>query len=183
MLRALAAAKEEKVLVRLRRAGALDDVSGYVLAVGRRWVLLARVADTICSDGWTAVRLRSVRRVRADAHRDFVDAALRLRGQWPPRLPDQVLDLDSSRALLGSLRGEELVAVHPERRDPDICFVGVVRDVRDVRDHLVEVTPGARWEARRRRRRLRAITRVDVGGSYEAALRLVAGAAPPPELV
>ena len=55
VLRALVAAQEQQVLVRLRRVGALSDVGGYVIAVGRRWVLLARVADTIYSDGWTAV--------------------------------------------------------------------------------------------------------------------------------
>ena len=104
---------------------------------------------------------------------------MQARGQWPPLMPEPMLALDSCGALLGSLSGsEQLVAVHPERLDPEICFIGVIREVRDRRVHLVEVTPAARWEVSCRRRRLRDVRRVDVGGSDQAALRLVAGAAP-----
>jgi len=179
----LTAARAGGQVVRLRRRGPLHDLDGYVLDVGRTLVLVAWVADGIWLDGWTVVRLRDVRRVALLSNGPFIDAALRLRGQWPPRPPEEVLDLGSRRGLLLSLARERLLAVHREHRRPGTCVIGVLRAVGGGELQMVEVTPKAQWEVRRRSRRLRHVTRVDIGGSYEAALLSVAGPAPSPHLV
>jgi hypothetical protein len=182
----LTAAQADALLVRVYRGTGDDDMDwleGYVVAIGRRWLLLARVSNDIWLTGWSAVRLRDVSVVEPRANARFTTEALRRREQWPlPPVPLD-LDLDSRRGLLSSLvgsevDGEQVVALHPERRDPDVCFVGVVRGVSRHWVDLLEVTIAAQWETGTTKRAVEAITRVDIAGGYESALRLVAGPAP-----
>ncbi|MEZ0493504.1 hypothetical protein AB2L28_14795 [Kineococcus sp. TBRC 1896] len=178
----LAAARADSVLVRVHRAVGEEEVEwleGYVVALGRRWLVLACVSTDVWPTGWSAVRLRDVSVVEPRANARFTTEALRRRDQWPlPPVPVH-LDLDSRRGLLTSLVGsEEIVALHPERRDPDVCFVGVVREVGEHWVELLEVTTAAQWETATTRRAVEAVTRIDLAGGYESALRLVAGPAP-----
>lgn len=178
----LTAAQADSLLVRVYRGTGEDDMDwleGYVAAIGRRWLLMARVTSDIWLSGWSAVRLRDVSVVEPRANARFTTEALRRREQWPlPPVPLDV-DLNSRRGLLTSLAGsEEVVALHPERRDPDVCFIGVVRGVGRHWVDLLEVTIAAQWESGTTKRAVEAITRVDIAGGYESALRLVAGPAP-----
>ncbi len=175
----LEAARAAHVPVRIRRAHGLDRLEGYAVAVGERWLLLARVADGLWWHGWTAVRLKDVRSVRRPDGAPFLERVLRLRAQWPPGAPDVGADLSSLRALLASLQGIAVpVAVVAERADPDVRRTGAVRRVGRRRVHLQEVTPTARWRRTTTTVELDGITRVDIGGAYDLALVAVAG--PPP---
>ncbi|NIZ90275.1 hypothetical protein [Kineococcus rubinsiae] len=178
-MKQLASARAASLLVRVHRGEDMDSLDGYVAGVGRRWLLLARVSDDIWLTGWSAVRLRDVSVVEPRANARFTTEALRRRKQWPLPTLEVDLDLDSRRGLLTSLAGsEQVAALHPERRDPDVCFVGVVRGVNRHWVDLLEVTIRAQWDAETTKRAVEAITRVDIAGGYERALRLVAGPAP-----
>jgi hypothetical protein len=163
--------------MRVRRSrvdpGHLD---GYVIGIGKRWLLLAVPDSGIRFDGYTAVRIKDLTGVRAAPYARFVEHALTLRSQWPPQPLANAVNLDTRRALLRSFAGGyPVVTVHPERFDPDVCFVGRVTGVGKRSVRLKHVTPAGKWEKPVTRHRLGWITKVDVGGSYEQALLMVAG--------
>ncbi|GCD18844.1 hypothetical protein ACFO3K_17885 [Cellulomonas algicola] len=180
----LAAAVRERTAVRVtRRIRKAASIDGYVVDVGRAWLLVAVLGDDIRLDGWTAVRLSDVRRVRerVDESAAFYRAALTARGEWPPGPPSSTgsLDLDDVGGLVRTAgAAAPLVTIHVEEDDPSVCFVGRPERVGPKHLRLREITPGATWDDTTTRWRLRDLTRVDVGGGYEDALALVGG--PPP---
>lgn len=173
----LEAAAGELTLVRVRRCieGA-EVLDGFVVGVGRTWLLLVPLTPLIHLDGWVAVRLDDVLRVEVRGDRDgFVARALRTRGEWPPR--GLALDLDDDAALLRDAgRAAPLVTVHTERDDPGVCFIGEVTAVEDGAVAMRTIDPDAQWESHLDDWELGEVTRVDLLGDYEGALALVADA-------
>lgn len=168
-------AQEDVALVRVYRGDDLDVIDGYVLALGREWLLLAALDAAIVLDGQTALRLSDVRRVGRPRRGDMVQQALKLREQWPPAASQEAFDLDSGSGLLASLMSEKVITVHPEHDDPDICFVGAPVTIDGDCLWLLEVTPRGVWLSRPTQHRVEDVTRVDLGGRYEEALVSVAG--------
>lgn len=172
-------AARRSTLVRLTRTiRRSDKVQGFVVGVGREWVLLALLDPNIDLDGHTAVRIRDVSKVERRGGPDtFVGRALAARGEWPPVEVEvgfnRVEDLIRTATELAPL-----VTLHVEAHDPRVCFIG--RPVRIGRKavRLKEITPEATWVERRTRWAFDDITRVEFGGRYEQALALVGGAPP-----
>ena len=157
-----------------RRIEGAEVLEGFVVGVGRTWLLLVPLTPLIHLDGWVAVRLDDVMRVKVRGDRDgFVARALRARGEWPPRGLD--LDLDDDAALLRDAgRAAPLVTVHTERDDPGVCSIGEVTAVEDGAVAMRTIDPDARWESHLDDWELGEVTRVELLGDYEGALALVA---------
>ena len=178
----LEAARADRRYVRLRRGitGA-HDLDGYVVDIGTKWVLLARVDPMVVLDGFVAVRIADVAKVAertSSAH--FVRRALEIRGAWPPDRAVPALDLDGRRALLSSAGAQyPLITLHIEKSRPDACWIGAFHGFGGRQVGLVCVTTNARWEDDVTGFRVSDVTRVDVGGRYDGALGQVAG--PPPQ--
>ena len=182
----LEAAARDGVLVSLERA-AFDDAEdlGFVVGVGEALVALERVSESIRLDGVSILRLDDVSDLEAPhAHADFVTSALRLRGETRREMRSP--DLDSWAAVLRSIaltsdapRGDPpLVALHEEGDDEAPCRIGVVTRVGEATLEMVEIDPDADWATQPTEVDLAALTRIDFGGAYEAALRLVGGPCP-----
>jgi hypothetical protein len=73
-----------------------------------------------------------------------------------------------------------LVTIHREKIKPNVCWIGQVVQVRRGRLSLLEIGPDAKWDEEPTEYKVDEITRVDFGGGYEDALRLVGGK--PPDL-
>ncbi|MGI4894846.1 MAG: hypothetical protein ACRYF3_07020 [Janthinobacterium lividum] len=75
----LTAAQTESLPVRVQRGknDEMEWLESYVVALGRRWLLLARVSHDIWLTGWSAVRLRDVSVVEPRADARFTTEALR----------------------------------------------------------------------------------------------------------
>lgn len=160
-----------------RRIRGADLLEGYVVAVGRKWVLLATPDDTYL-DGWDAVRLRDIRKVRDASGQRLVRRAFKLQQSWPPAPPPFPINLDNTRALIDSLAaGADLVAVHLEYLDPRIAFFGRVRGQYSRRLWLHEIDGDGRWTDPFPFRRDK-ISRLGTGDRYSAMLLQVAGPAP-----
>ena len=82
----------------------------------------------------------------------------------------------------GMGRVAELVSIHREEVEPDLCSIGHFRTVDDETASLIEIDPDADWYEEISELSLSEITRVDVGGAYEEALLLVGGPCPVPIL-
>ena len=168
-----------ETLVRVTRGIPRSDwLEGFVVGVGKVWVLLALLDPNIYLNGFVAVRIADISTVKAPRSASFVRRALEVRGEWPPVGSD--VDLDGAAELVRTASEvAPLVNLQFERDDPKACFIG--RPVRFTKNtvYLLEVDPQAEWETQPSKWRLTDLTRVEFLGRYEEALALVAG--PPPE--
>lgn len=173
-------AVEASEAVRVTRgiAGA-DVLDGYVVGFGTKWTLLACLADDFTIDGHTAVRTRHIDRVQPYRQHEVATRRLTQRGHWPPSTVDPMPSLDDTASMLQGLAAHgPTLSVFVETHDPDVCFIGVPVEQTGRSLWLDEISATATWDDTTSRWRYRDITRVDVGGRYEAAL--VEAAGPPP---
>ena len=176
-------AQTDALSVRLQRwIPEADPIDGFVVGIGRRWVVLAKLSDRADIDGWTLVRIKDVQSVGIDPDPDcFHIRALKARGQWPPR-STPVIDLDDLAGVISSAEsGGPLLSVYQEFARPDACWIGRVTSLDPDALRLHEVSVGGDWakESKAKAFDPADVTRVEAGGGYEEALHLVAG--PPPE--
>ncbi|GGT22299.1 hypothetical protein ACFFV7_48640 [Nonomuraea spiralis] len=182
ILRDLKRARRSGEPVRVSREIArADRLDAYVVGVGRKWALLHTISDQLHLDGHSAVRLRDVEHATRSAWKGSTVAhrALTSRGEHPQPLPE--IDLDSTTGLITTLtKAFPLMAVHIERIDPHVCYIGRAHGVtRKKRLRLQEIDPAADWALICSMNRTTDITRFDVGGGYIDALHSVGG--DPPE--
>lgn len=172
-------ALDQQVLVKVARTIRRSDrLAGFVVGIGKVWVLLALLDPNMYLNGFAAIRLRDISKVKSPRTGSFVRRALELRGDWPPVGAN--VDLDGTAELVRTAAElAPLVTLHFERDDPTVCFIG--KPVRFTRGsvRLMEVDPQAEWEPSPSKWSLADVTRGEFAGRYEEALALVAG--PPPE--
>jgi hypothetical protein len=165
----------KNVLVQFTRSVEEGSITGYALAVGPQFFLLALVDDNIRLNGFLCLRSQDVRNLQIPAKRvAFIETALKLRGERRPRIPAVVVD--SIQELLrtaGHLF--PVITIHRERVAPGVCHIGRVVAVSNSEVSLVEIGTDARWDEGPLSYRIKEITRVDFGGDYEEALTLVGG--------
>ncbi len=171
----LAAALQDKTLVRFTRTFEDGSVNGYILDISSRWFLLALVGDSIRFNGFQCFRLSDVRELQVPhPYAKFNEAALKKRRERLPKKPRVSVE-NVEELLMSANRLFPLVTIHREKLDSDVCQIGRVVEVKNSHDSLLEINPDANWEAKAKLYRLRDITRVDFGGEYEEALQLVGG--------
>ncbi len=178
----LARALDTHQLVGVRRwiAGA-DRVDGFVTGIGAAWVALAKLDDRVRPDGWSLLRLRDIKSVSIDPDPDcFEIRALRARNLWPPT-PIGVALNDVAALVRSAARAEPVITVFVEDDRPRICWIGSVMSLGEQTLRLLEIDTQGEWRRKPRAIDLEDITRIEIGGGYEEALRLVAG--PPPAVI
>lgn len=169
-------AADELVMAR-RNIWKADLLEGFVVDLGPDWAAINLVYD-VGLNGWSIVRLDTVREVERHSPESFLPRALDLFGYEPEPID---VDLSSCRSIIRSLSATfPLVNVFTEADDPTVCAIG--RPVRATKErvHLLDIGPDALWHAEPRRFRYRDITRIDVGGRYEVALHALGGYPPVP---
>jgi hypothetical protein len=164
-----------ETLVRVaREAEPAALYTGFVLAVGRKWVLMARTAAGGHADGHIAFRLRDVTAVRWDT--SFESQAAKMLPPWPrlAPVPLEMLDPDTTRGMLQTLVAPtELVAVQFQNVAAG-SSVGVMDRV--TRHHLVltEIAPDASWDNEPTRSRMGRLSVVEISSRYLRSLAMVA---------
>jgi len=161
-------------LVRFSRRFEKGTVHGYVLDVGPQFFLLALVSDRIWYDGFECFRIFDVIKLRPDPYEPFVEQALRARGEkWPGKPRISLKNIHE--LVLTAGRAFPLVAIHREKIDPDVCWIGRIVEVTPELVKILELGPDAVWETTLEEYWLKEITHVNFGGDYENALYLVSG--------
>jgi hypothetical protein len=90
-----------------------------------------------------------------------------------PILPVGIV-LESIPTLLESISLQyPLMALHPERSKPDVCYIGSLLSVAKATCTIDDLSSNAIWSGPRRLR-FNDITRIDFGGGYEGALAIAA---------
>lgn len=166
----------EPVLAR-RNLWKADHLEGFVVGVDRDWAVLNLVYD-VGLNGWSAIRLdtiREVERQRADA---FITRAL----EWAGERPEPVaLDTGSVEELLHSASGRfPLVTIYTEVEDALVCAIGRPQRIGLSTVTFLDISSAAVWATQTRDLRLGDITRIDVGARYETALHHLGGYPPIP---
>ena len=164
-----------------RRPKRVDDLDGYVVGIGRSWVLLATSLDGL-PGGFTACRLCDIKSIDRAPGSRFIRRSLQAHAAWPPKPPDSPIDLDGGvhGMVESAALAAPLVAIHPELDDPGICYIGRPAGWSRRKLFLHEVNPKGRWVSRPYSHRIEWITRVEFGGRYETNLAIVAGDEPAP---
>jgi len=172
-------ARKGQLLVSVRRwIPRADAIDGFVTGIGSSWVVMSKFTDEVHLDGWTLLRLKDIQAVSIEPDPDcFEVKALRARSEWPPPVADVALD-DVAEALRSAAAADELTTVFVEFYRPDVCWIGTPTSIGRRTLRLREVGPRADWHRKPRPIDLEDVTRIEFGGDYEEALRLVAG--PPP---
>jgi len=172
----LSACVSDQALVRLVRSGREAPgahASGVPVAVGRAWVVIARLSDDVRIDGFEAQRIADLSQIeRKFRGRAFFIRALRVK---QAHLPSAVgLATHSTRALLESARRLfPLVGVY---REPGTAGVDIGRivDLSPAGFRMRVLNPNAEFDDRVDRFKYADITRVIFGGEYENTLARVA---------
>lgn len=162
--------------VHVRCGDAAYTTDGFVLAIGRKWVLLAKTTEGGFFDGHVAIRLSAISEVRVDT--GFQPRFARTQVEWPPGLPPGVVDpdLDTTEAMLSTLLvANRLVGLEP---DGTVIWIGIPYRLRGRSIALWEVDPKARWADKPRRHPLRQLVTVQLGTQYLRGLAAMTG--PPP---
>lgn len=169
-------AADEQHVVRVERSPKFADrVDGVVLSIGTAWVLMAQETDGGYLDGFIAIRLKDVTRVSRDT--SFATTFARSQPDWPPSAPNAV-SLDSTEGVLrGMGQGGRLIGIQKER-ERHAMWAGTLRRIDRRHVYLHEVGDDATRYPVPLGYRLKAITAVEFGSRYFAALSAVAGPGP-----
>jgi hypothetical protein len=174
----LKAAIERFALLRFAR-GRIEEqgesLIGVPVAIGKQWVVLARMDDAIRFDGFDALRLEDLTMVdRTFPRRSFYLGALGAKRCRMASIPG--LDLTNARTLLESVKTwYSLVVVDREVGEWDGADIGRVLRFSSKSFTLQLLSPDAEWDRDPQRIDLADVTRVGFGGEYEETLAAVAG--------
>ncbi|MCE5233797.1 MAG: hypothetical protein ABFC67_00840 [Mizugakiibacter sp.] len=173
-------AHQHHQLVRVWR-GELEHGSfcGYVAGIGREFVLLWVVGDSIGFDGLYALRHRDITELEApEKHHVFMEKALALKG-IVPRLPRGFPLDDIGQVVEAASLQAPVVGVHVDSEDEsEVCYIGRLLNVEDDGFNLQEITPDAEWLREPSFFAWEEVSTVSFDEPYAQALLDVAGAAP-----
>lgn len=176
----LAAAARSKALVRIERTPRnADQLDGFVVGIGSKWVLISRTGDGgYLDEGFVAIRRKEISTLREDT--SFEEQFARSQAGWPPSAPAE-LDLDTTSGLVrGMSQVSPMIGIEQEHRfHSEMVWIGVVGQVDKGWLWLREVGPDAAWRDEAVGYKLRRITKVTISDRYQTALASIAGALPP----
>jgi len=166
-------AQEKKSIISFSRGFEPGSFTGYVMALGPKFFVLASLDDGFKFENYVCLRIRDIEDLEAPAkYEAFYNDVRRLRGDKFP--PSPKLDLTSAASILYSAR-KSLVTIHREKLNPDTCVIGYgLSDNAKILEFL-EIGPDAKWDETPSYLRIKDITRIDLPGPYEEALLLVGG--------
>lgn len=170
----LASAHIEQHYVRIDRRGEMEDISGYVIGTGTKWVLVAVLTEGRESNGYELIRLKHVKCVTRLETREGVERRiLEARGHWP--LASIEVNLDKTKVLLQELTElNPVLSFHTEEKWPDMIWVGSLCRFTGKRTWYHALDPQAQWLPELECFKTRRLTRVSMGSDYVAGLVLVA---------
>lgn len=106
----------------------VDQIEGIVVAVGRRWTVIASLVDHV-HDGWVVIRVQDISEIRQPSTEklSYVNRVLDGVGHPPAPAPNLRLpgNLPWRDELIHVLATDDLIGVYEERRYPDAVRIGV----------------------------------------------------------
>jgi DNA-binding Lrp family transcriptional regulator len=161
-------------LVRIRRRFEESIIKGYICGVSEKFFMMALVSDKIWLDGYECFRISDLLSIEIDPYAAFIEVALAKRNQQHDVIPD--IKLHSVSEILASAgKLFPMLTIYQEEIDAGVCQIGSFCDVNRTQVSLLQIAPDAKWDQLATSYKLREITRVGFGASYENALAIVGG--------
>ncbi len=168
-----ALSQQTKIRIGLRPKHA-DRLDGFVVGIGKEWVLLAATMDGGYFDGYQAVRLKDVERIRRDE--TFQARFSGTQSQWPPSSPP--VDLNSTVGVVTSLAACSPLIGIEKAGERSALWIGALYEAGRKWVWLHEVAPDGSWGDTPLGYRTKLITNVHSGTHYLTALTAVADEQP-----
>jgi hypothetical protein len=167
---------ENVPVVIVRRFDLAEELRGFVLDIGTRWVLLAALRDKAYFYGYTLVRVEDIRRLRLET--TFLPV-LRTHPAWPPSKPPEPLDLTGPASFLPAIgRLATVFVLHEETRRPEMMWIAAPTEVRKNATWVRMIDPDGTWNDFQTKSKYRHLTRLDFCDDYSHAVLSIAGTHP-----
>jgi len=145
---------------------------GFVVGIGRKWVLIHVLDRGVRLNGYQAIRERDITRARLSADK-FRKRFLTIDNQ--SGVAPEGIALDRTRDLLRTAtKLSRIVGVNTEYDDESIRYIGAANDFGNRRFAIKGVSTKAKWESNDGRPyRYAEVSRIDFDGDYMRALLAV----------
>lgn len=154
-----------------------DHLEGFVVAVDQEWAVLNLIYD-VGLNGWSAIRLDTIRDVERQRAEAFITRALAWAGEGP-----EAVDLDTSsvdQLVRSAATRFPLITIYTEATDLSVCAIGRPQRIDCRQLTFLDISSAAVWATQTRALHLDEVTRIDVGARYETALHHLGGYPPVP---
>jgi hypothetical protein len=173
-LSVLKKAKTTDLIEVKRRLKDVYTTIGFVVDFSDSLVLF-HVLDTnmFQLNGYAAVREQDISHYRVLSKSEYWQCrAIKHFGLRPVR-PDGILVASLPDLLKSVAKHYPLIVIHPERKKPDVCYIGPLISMTERTCTIEDLDCNAEWTGPRRIR-LEDVTRVEFDGGYENALAATA---------
>jgi hypothetical protein len=171
-------------ILRLHRGRHLFEVESRIKDAGRTMgfvvdfsdsLILFHVlnGDTFRLNGYSAIRDEDVKTYRAFDKREFWQNRAARSLRLAPFCPEGILMSSIPELIASVAKRYPLITIHPERRKPDVCYIGPLLSMTEATFTIDDLNCNAEWSGPRRIKFSDA-TRIDFGGGYEEALAATA---------
>lgn len=146
-----------------------------MLRVGSKWALMAQTVEGGYFDGLVAFRVQDVKQITDDE--SVARAFAKTLPGWPPSHESEI-DLETTAGVIRGLGDSGLLLGIQKEAERQATWIGTLDEIIGRFVYLHEVRPDGTWHPSPLGYKLRAITTVEVGRRYYAALSVVAGEKP-----
>ena len=155
-------------LVRISRIDGLEALICCVHASSNDCIVLSEQSESLDLDGFCLIPTKSVRCFDHEFEKvEFYQAALQA---WPNSTSHVELLSQISCNLISDMRllmnRKETIAVHTETDDPEVCYVGTVRDVTESEVFLDRITSSGERVVDALGFEIALITKVEIATRY-----------------
>lgn len=153
-----------------------ETFNGVVLEIGADWVLLAQLRDGGYVDGYSILRIDTIRTTKVET--TFLPFLL-AHQVWPPVKPMDSIDLSELATVIADVAEVAgVMSIFEERRRPDSLWIGTPLEFGKKSMWFKTIEPKAVWEDVQIKVKLKNLTRIDFLDDYTNAIFELAGPAP-----
>jgi hypothetical protein len=169
-------AMKRNSICRIARGDSMDHIDGFVVGLGKKWVLIARTMDGGYPDGLIAIRLRDVSKI--SKNRSFETKFASKQSQPEPAVLARI-DLDRTSEVIASMSSlAVLVAVERSRVRAHAIWIGKYAGENGKWFGLLHIGTDATWDKKPIGYRIKDVTSVSIDSHYLTALASIAPKAP-----
>lgn len=146
-----------------------DDVLGFVVSVGDRWVVLQSLVEAVYFDGYDIIRIADITSVDDDREGGYIERAIAALGR--PQVGFRLPDPDSTKSVLRAAADHtKFICVFLEAQPDYPLVIGHLERLGGRRAEIQIINPRGVWATKTFRCRYKDITRVEFGDRYSIAL-------------
>lgn len=147
---------------------------GFVVDFSDSLILFHHLGtDTFHLNGYSVIREQDVSEYRFFAKPKYWQFRAVRHSRLRPIRPAGISVASLPELLTSVAKHYPLITLHPERKKPDVCYIGPLISTTDRTFTIADLDCNAEWTGPRRMR-FSDVTRIDFDGGYERALAVTA---------